>query len=154
MTWVAGGEADPRLSTTGALGSWRPVAITGQITVPQHVQCVLLLPALCGPSGWSNHSCAMFITVRALQVCGAQFVQVGLFGNPPKRRPDGKYFDDWLVTSTEIRTLNPCTSSEFYFHRAENVPFVERHNVPLQIRGAWDFVPCFHHFFQSRDCAD
>jgi hypothetical protein len=93
-------------------------------------------------------------SVRALQVCGAQFVQVGLFGNPPKRRPDGKYFDDWLVTSTEIRTLNPCTSSEFYFHRAENVPFVERHNVPLQIRGAWDFVPCFHHFFQSRDCAD
>ena len=40
VTWVAGGEADPRLTTTGCLGSGRPVAIAGQSTVPRHVQCV------------------------------------------------------------------------------------------------------------------
>ena len=48
VTWVAGGEAGPRLTTIGGLGSWRPVAITGQSTVPRHVQCVA------AGSGWSN----------------------------------------------------------------------------------------------------
>ena len=53
VTWVAGGEADPRLTTTGCLGSGRPVAIAGQSTVTRHVQCVFECSAARprGPSG-------------------------------------------------------------------------------------------------------